>query len=425
MECRATRWMHLMAVVLLSACLLLSGCTTLQRKDAVPPELHGQEEIEGMPGVRYKIYTKSGIEAMISDIRQGMKDPGAYIDPKQANYLALSGGGDNGAFGAGLLTGWTERGDRPTFNLVTGVSTGAMIAPFAFLGPDYDYVLRRTFTEVDPQDVFIKLGLTGALFGDAFADTSPLYKLISEYVTAELLEKISYEYEYRDRWLLVATTNLDSGVPVIWNMGKLASTGSPESLQLFRKILLASAAIPGAFPPVMIDVMVNGKHYQEMHVDGGATAELFVYPAALGAMSLREGVVSQYKNRQAYIIRNARLDSEWRQIERNTLSIMGRAVDQLIQSQGMGDIYRTYLISKRDHVGFNLAYIGPDFNHRHTQEFDRKYMTALFNYAKALSVAGYPWAHSPPGYDLPVNDAVNKQAAIEKRLLDNNKTATR
>lgn len=425
MECRATRWLRLATFALLSACLLSSGCTTLQRGDAVPPELHGQEEIEGMPGVRYKIYTKSGIEAMISDIRQGMQEPGAYVDPERANYLALSGGGDNGAFGAGLLTGWTERGDRPTFNLVTGVSTGAMIAPFAFLGPDYDYVLKRTFTEVDPQDVFIKLGLTGALFGDAFADTSPLYKLISEYVTAELLQKISYEYLYRDRWLLVATTNLDSGVPVIWNMGKLASIGTPASLQLFRKILLASAAIPGAFPPVMIDVMVNGKHYQEMHVDGGATAELFVYPAALGAMSVREGVISRYKNRQAYIIRNARLDSEWRQIERNTLSIMGRAVDQLIQSQGMGDIYRTYLISKRDHVGFNLAYIGPDFNYPHTQEFDRKYMTVLFNYARALSIDGYPWAHSPPGFDLPVNDAVKRQAAIERQLLKNNQAATR
>ena len=395
----------------------LAACTTLDRKNAVPPELTNQSYIEGMPGVRYKAWSKTGIQAMIDDIREGQKEPDAYVNPTKANYLALSGGGDNGAFGAGLLTGWTERGDRPEFNLVTGVSTGAMIAPFAFLGSDYDYVLKRTFTEVDQKDVFIELGLTGALFGDAFADTSPLYKLISEFITPELLQKIAYEYTQRDRWLVVATTNLDAGVPVMWNMGKLAAVGTPESLQLFRKILLASAAIPGAFPPVMIDVMADGKHYQEMNVDGGAATELFLYPTALSEMALKEGVVSRFKNRQAYIIRNARLDSDWRQVERNTLSIMGRAVDQLIQSQGGGDIYRTYLVTQRDGVHFNLAYIGPDFKVPHKKEFDREYMNALFDYARNLSRAGYPWAHTPPGYDLPVNEAVNMQVQRQKQVL--------
>ncbi len=395
----------------------LAACTTLDRKNAVPQELTTESHIEGMPGVRYKIWSRSGIQDMVNDIRLGQQKPGTAINGKNASYLALSGGGDNGAFGAGLLTGWTERGDRPEFYLVTGVSTGAMIAPFAFLGSDYDYVLKKTFTDVDQKDIFIELGLTGALFGDAFADTSPLYKLISEFVTPELLQKIGDEYTVRNRWLVVATTNLDAGVPVMWNMGKLASYGTPESLQLFRKILLASASIPGAFPPVMIDVMAEGKHYQEMHVDGGATSELFLYPGALSVMAVKEGVVSPFKNRQAYIVRNSRLDSEWRQIERNTLSIMGRAVDQLIQTQGGGDIYRTYLVTQRDGVGFNLAYIGPDFKTPHKKEFDRHYMNALFNYARDLSRAGYPWAHSPPGFNLPVNEAVGLQVKRQKQVL--------
>ena len=395
----------------------LAACTTLDRKNAVPQDLTTKSYIEGMPGVRYKIWSRTGIQAMVDDIRIGQEKPDAFLNPERANYLALSGGGDNGAFGAGLLVGWAERGDRPEFTLVTGVSTGAMIAPFAFLGSDYDYVLKKTFTDVDQRDIFIELGLRGALFGDAFADTSPLYKLISEFITPELLQKIAYEYTVRNRWLVVATTNLDAGVPVMWNMGKLAAVGTPESLQLFRKILLASAAIPGAFPPVMIDVMADGKHYQEMHVDGGATSELFLYPSSLSVMALKEGVVSRYKNRQAYIIRNARLDSEWRQIERNTLSIMGRAVDQLIQTQGGGDIYRTYLVTQRDGVGFNLAYIGPDFKATHTKEFDRHYMNALFNYARDLSKAGYPWAHTPPGYELPLNEAVNRQVQRQKKAL--------
>ncbi|MFM7122734.1 MAG: patatin-like phospholipase family protein [Fluviibacter sp.] len=416
---RKSRFSRLLNQLLLG-CLIagsLSACSTLDRKNAVPQDLTTQSYIEGMPDVRYKIWSRSGIQAMVDDMRLGQQKPEAYLDPNNASYLALSGGGDNGAFGAGLLTGWTERGDRPVFSLVTGVSTGAMIAPFAYLGSDYDYVLKKTFTDVDQKDIFIELGLTGALFGDAFADTSPLYQLISEFITPELLQKIAFEYTVRNRWLVVATTNLDAGVPVLWNMGKLAAVGTPESLHLFRKILLASAAIPGAFPPVMIDVMAEGKHYQEMHVDGGASTELFLYPTALSQMALKEGVVSRYKNRQAYIIRNARLDSEWRQIERNTLSIMGRAVDQLIQTQGGGDIYRTYLVTQRDGVHFNLAYIGPDFKVPHKKEFDRQYMNALFDYARNLSRAGYPWAHSPPGYDLPVNEAVKLQVQRQKQVL--------
>ena len=401
---------------LLVTCVL-AACTTLDRKNAVPQSLTTQSYIENMPDVRYKAWSKTGIDKMIADVSAGMKEPDALVNTKRANYLALSGGGDNGAFGAGLLAGWSKSGTRPEFNLVTGVSTGAMIAPWAFLGPDYDYVLKRVFTEVDQKDIFIELGLTGALFGDAFADTSPLYKLISEYVTPEVLKKISYEYEHRDRWLLVATTNLDAGVPVVWNMGKLAGVGTPESLKLFHKILLASASIPGAFPPVMIDVMADSKHYQEMHVDGGATTEVFVYPSALGALMLKEGVVSRYQERQAYIIRNSRLDSDWRQIERNTLSIMGRAVDQLIQTQGEGDLYRAYLLTQRDHIGFNLAYIGPDFNKPHAHEFDRAYMTALYDYAYALGEAGYPWAKTPPGYELPLNTAVGLQVQRQNQAL--------
>ena len=414
---RALQTVGLVVAVLV---VTLSGCTTLSRKNAVPHDLQSQAEIEGMPGVRYKFFSHNGLEAMMADLRAGMNSQEGFINKSattRANYLSISGGGDNGAFGAGLLTGWTERGDRPEFNLVTGVSTGALIAPFAFLGSDYDYVLKRVYTEVSPTDVFINNGLMGALFSDSFADTTPLYKLITEYVNEDLLKKIGEEYTQRNRWLLVASTNLDAGVPTLWNMGKLASVGTPESLQLFRKILLASSAIPGAFPPVMIDVVADGKHYQEMHVDGGATMEVFLYPTALGAEARRKNIVSRYRDRQAYIIRNARLDSEWREIERNTLSIMGRAVDQLIQSQGYGDLQRIYLTTKRDHIGFNLAYIGPDFKEPHTGSFDRKYMNVLYNYGRGLARAGYPWAQSPPGFNHALNDDVRSQVNRQQLLL--------
>ena len=185
---------------------LLSGCTTLARQNAVPPALHGKVEIDNMPNIRYLFFSQNGVNQMLKDIETGDQEPLFKTSDrtKTANYLSISGGGDNGAFGAGLLSGWSERGDRPEFQLVTGVSTGALIAPFAFLGPDYDYVLKHVYTQIKPDDVFINLGLTGALFGDAFADTTPLFKLIQEFVTPELLRKIAFEYTMRNRWLLVA-----------------------------------------------------------------------------------------------------------------------------------------------------------------------------------------------------------------------------
>lgn len=406
-------------LVYLVSAILLSGCGTLARERAVPPQLHGQEQIGNMPGVRYEALSEAGIQKILGDIKEKTEATKAKTNPDEvANYLSISGGGDNGAFGAGLLTGWTEHGDRPKFDLVTGVSSGALIAPFAYLGPEYDSVLRAVYTQTQPSDIFLEKGIMGALFGEALGDTSPLYGLITKYVDANLLQKIADEYGSTNRWLLVATTNLDTGTPVIWNMGKLAQVGTPDALVLFRKILLASAAIPGVFPPVMIDVVADGKKYQEMHVDGGATMSVFLYPSALGVSARKQKVVASAKKRNAYIIRNSRIDADWREIERDTISIMGRALAQLIQSQGYGDLYRIYQITQRDQVEFNLAYIGSDFNHPHEREFDRPYMNALFQYGFRLGKTGYPWAHSPPGYKAPIDVETRQQSQRNREALE-------
>ena len=398
--------------------LSLSACGSLSRSRGVPPELHGQETIGSMPGVRYQSWSASGIEEILADIKFTTAQGHGTQKSVPANYLSISGGGDNGAFGAGLLVGWTARGDRPTFDLVTGVSTGALIAPFAYLGPAYDEVLRSVYTEVRPEDIFLEQGLWGALFGESLGDSTPLFGLISKYIDADLLKKIADEYTRTNRWLLVASTNLDTGTPVIWNLGKLAQVGTPEALNLFRRILLASAAIPGVFPPVMIDVVAGGKPYQEMHVDGGATMSVFLYPSALGAAARAQSILPNSKERKAYIIRNARIDAEWKETERKTLSIMGRAVSQLIQSQGYGDLYRIFQTTQRDHVEFNLAYIGPDFNYPHEREFDREYMNALYQYGFNLGKAGYPWAHVPPGYNLPIDQESRKQINRNRQVLE-------
>lgn len=398
--------------------VILSACGTLTRDRAVPPQFHGQEQIGDMPGVRYEALSKTGIQQILSDIKASTEANKSYSKRSPANYLSISGGGDNGAFGAGLLTGWTLHGDRPNFDLVTGVSTGALIAPFAYLGPDYDTVLKAVYTETQPSDIYVERGIFGALFGESIGDTTPLYGLISKYIDTDLMVKIGNEYGRTNRWLLVATTNLDTGTPVIWNMGKIAQIGTPDALILFRKILLASAAIPGVFPPVMIDVLADGKKYQEMHVDGGATMSVFLYPSALGVAAKDQRVLPTSKDRRAYIIRNSRIDSDWREIERDTLSIMGRAVSQLIQSQGYGDLYRIYQITQRDHVDFNLAYIGTDFNAHHEREFDRSYMNALYRYGYQLGKAGYPWAKYPPGFKAPIDEETARQSIRNQEALE-------
>ncbi|MGH6962626.1 MAG: patatin-like phospholipase family protein, partial [Dongiaceae bacterium] len=293
-----------------------------------------------------------------------------------ANYLGISGGGEDGAFGAGLLVGWTAAGTRPEFKLVTGVSTGALTAPFAFLGPAYDDQLKAVYTTITAADVLEQRGFLAAIFDDALADNAPLRLLVEKYVTADMLKAIAAEHA-KGRILLIGTTNLDARRPVIWNIGKIAASGNPKALELVQKILVASAAIPAAFPPMMIDVEVNGKSYQEMHVDGGASAQVFVYPPVLHLkeLSAKAGIK---RERKLFVIRNARLDPDWADTKRQTLPIAGRAVSSLIQNQGVGDLYRIYATAQRDAVDFNLAFIPPIFNVPLNEPFDQHYMNELF-----------------------------------------------
>ena len=389
------RLSSLVACIALSLSLL--GCSALERKSAVPTQALGKAQITGLPSVRYLISSQSGVDALVADVIQVEAARGKKGFTGDATYLALSGGGDDGAFGAGLLVGWSKQGSRPSFNLVTGISTGALIAPFAYLGKDYDPMLQEVYTNITPKDIFIERGILSGIFSDALADSTPLYQLISKYVDANFLKKIAYEYNTNGRWLLIGTTNIDAGQPVIWNMGRIATIGSPEALELFRRIMLASASIPGAFPPVMFDFLVDGQAFQEMHVDGGASTQVFLYPAS-AASKAKELGIQRRTNRQAYIIRNSRLDPRWSETERRTLSVAGRAISQLIQTQGIGDLYRIYNTAQSDNVGFNLAYIGSDFNEPHTEEFDTKYMNALFQYGYAHAIKGYPWSKHPPGF---------------------------
>lgn len=375
---------------LLLAMLLPAACANINRED--PPPGRSAEEIPilGIANARFWFDADPaalGREVGLMEARQAASLPPARRGAlAPANYLALSGGGDNGAFGAGLMVGWTESGRRPDFDLVTGISAGALIAPFAFLGPDFDPQLREVFTEVAPRDVALLRGrLRAVLFGEALADTSPLYALIERHVNEAMLAAVAREYA-KGRLLLIGTTNLDLGRPVFWNIGAIAASGHPGSLDLFRRILLASASIPGAFPPVLIDVEHEGRRHQEMHVDGGAALQMFLYPTLLDDRQPRSR-----RQRTAWVVRNGRLDVEWASTNRSILSITARSASTLLHFSAVNDIVRIYLATQRDGVAFRLAYIGPEFQETRDEPFDNRFMRALFAHGVAQGRAGDRW----------------------------------
>jgi hypothetical protein len=291
--------------------------------------------------------------------------------------------------------GWTAAGTRPEFKAVTGISTGALIAPFAFLGPKYDDQLKAVYTAVTPKDILKKRSPFKILFSDSAADSSPLFGLVSKYVNQDMMNAIAKEHE-KGRILLIGTTDLDARRGVIWNITKMAATKNPKALELVRKILLASASIPGAFPPVMIDLEAEGRPYQEMHVDGGTTAQVFIYPPSLDFNKLKQQGAA--RERRLYVIRNSRLDPEWAEIERKLFPIVGRAISTLIQNQGKGDLFLIYNLCQRDDIDFNLAYIPRQFKALHREDFDQEFMNQLFDFAYKLSSEGYHWDKIPPGY---------------------------
>jgi predicted acylesterase/phospholipase RssA len=392
----------------------------LPRLAAVPPALTEKAAIPGIPRARFWLdgdlgpFIQSAVQAnrRESEALATAGKPNAPMPP--VRLLAISGGGDGGAFASGLLGGWTACGTRPVFTVVTGVSAGALIAPFAFLGSRYDDVLRKVSTSVAVEDIFRQHNVLVGLSRDGMADSTPLSRIIAKYVTPQVLAEIAGEFS-RGRALLIETTDLDSGRPVTWDMGAIAASGAAGSLELFRKIVLASSSVPGVVSPVMIDVEIDGTHYQEMHVDGGVINQVFLYPATSVAKMSRLAGEPFRREIQIFVIRNGRLEPEWLESKRRTLRIGARAIGMLIQAQGFSDLSRIYLTARQDKADFNLAYIDSGFNYPHDAEFDTEYMRRLFDYSYALGSGGYPWHKTPPSVDsLPFGDRERVETVTDK-----------
>jgi len=389
---QASRWS---ALTLL---LILAGCASMPERHPLPPEYTLKAGIPGIPEARFwgdewpTFAAEKFEEFTVADFQR--EYDGVYDKPH--NYLAISGGGANGAFGAGLLIGWTATGKRPEFSMVTGVSTGALTAPFAFLGPDYDDRMKEVYTTTTTKDIAAKRNLFTAAFGDSMTDTAPLQKLIAKYIDAEMIDAIVREHN-RGRRLFIGTVNLDAGRSVIWNIGAIAASDYPQKMTLIHELLRASAAIPVAFPPVIIPVEAEGKQFDELHVDGGTGSQVFVYPADADWRIVTRKLKVQGKP-QVYVIRNSFLDPDYQGIKRNVFPIASRTIDSLIRTQGIGDLYQIYALCKRDGNDFNLAYIPSDFTDEPTEGFDPVYMKKLLDRGYRMALEGYPWEKAPPGF---------------------------
>jgi hypothetical protein len=387
-------------LILLGSLLVTSGCANLPR-NAIPIDEMQQAEVPGFPGVR--AWAGHLSETFQADMQLSMSQEGdVFLDRTNDKYvysvLALSGGGSNGAFGAGVLNGWTKSGRRPPFKLITGISTGALIAPFAFLGREYDIELEDFYTHISTPDILEKLGLFKFLNNpESFASTKPLQRLLEQVITEDLIRAIASKHKLGYR-LYIGTTHLDAQQLMIWNMGMIASSESAGAIELFRSIMLASASVPVIFPPVLIQVEANGELYDEMHVDGGASVQVFYYRNTVN-MELISNPKWEGRDTEAdlYVIRNGKILGIPKQTPRKVEGISRQALSAMTKAGAKGDLFRIYAVTQRDDIDFEYISIPEDFQSHAKEEFDTEAMQRVFELGYELGFSGDGWRNAPPG----------------------------
>lgn len=380
---------------LLVALSLLSACAKHIRSP-VPPQKIYNVTVLNHHNFRYWSHKRntSYIDDLILSMKQEHKT-NSYHRP--VNILAISGGGHNGAFGAGLLSSWSKTGKRPIFKMVTGISTGAVIAPFAFLGSNYDKVLKSIYTEHSEKDVY-RISLFRSLAVGAIYDTTPYQNLIAKLITKSLLKAIAAEHN-KGRRLYIGTTHLDADQLTVWNMGAIANSNSPDALKLFRQIIIASSAIPPAFPPVLLKVKLGKKKYDEMHIDGGVKAQLFLIATALDLVSLRKKLINKLQHKRKiriYAIRNGILNPEPEATKRSPISIAKRALSSLIKAQALNDIKRIYTLAHQQGAEFYWVAIPNHYKPISSKEFDQVEMKRLFNLGYQIGLHKQAWSTAHP-----------------------------
>ena len=384
--------------------LAMSACTTSLSRKGVPEQFLETAKPYGIEvPVRFwgDTLAEGDPESIVAEYAETLKrtraDDIAAGRPLTEEALALSGGGPDGAFGAGLLNGWTARGDRPEFSIVTGISTGAIIALFAFLGPDYDDALREIYTEYSTDQLISRTIFAALTGGSAIASTQGYRDLIDRYVDDEVMRRLAEE-NARGRTLLVGTTNLDAARPMVWNISQIASTGHPAAERLIEDVIRASSAIPAGFPPVLIPVVgSDGRRYDEMHVDGGATQQVMLFSPEFPIREV-DAQLGVEVNRSIYVLINNKLQKPYEVVRPRVLAIASSAISSLLGGAGAGDIYKIFAIAQRDKMDLHVTWIPRDFDAESKELFDPEYMKALYSVGYEYGRAGDRWLDRPPDY---------------------------
>jgi predicted acylesterase/phospholipase RssA len=329
------------------------------------------------------------IDSQSEPTQPGRTTTGVALQPRPRSILAISGGGLYGAYAVGVLKGWSESGHRPTFEVVTGISTGALIAPLAFLGSDYDDYLETWYTTLKSHDIFRRRSVPAILWSDSLAKSAPLRKRVEAFVTPEFLERIAALHS-AGRRLYIGTTDLDTQRLVVWDMGAIAAGDATNKLALFRNVIVASCSIPGLLPPVPIDVEVNGSRRTELHVDGGMSASVFIPPCVFPDSVVPESDV--------YVLVSGKVASGGHAVPRGVLSVTQAGLGGLLLSQCHADLRQIYLQAHRSGASFRFAAVPEEFDTARTSmDIDPAFMTRLWEEGRRFAASGFPWRTSPPG----------------------------
>jgi predicted acylesterase/phospholipase RssA len=363
-------------------CGAIAACATPR-----PQFTAAQQENAELPGFpRVRVFADSQTGALGTG-------PARVAPQKEFAFLALSGGGADGAFGAGVLNGWSASGQRPEFTVVSGASTGALMAPFAFLGPAYDGTIKEIYTAGFAEQFVKSAHVANVIFSAGLISAGSANSIIAQFINRQLLDDIAREHR-KGRRLYVVTTNLDAQRPVLWDMGAIAASERPDAASVFTEILTASASFPGVFSPVLINVEADGHRFTEMHVDGETTDPIFAAPEKVLRSLAFTSAASARKS--IYVLINTKLEPTFEVTENTPLQVPSRAIFTLTKTERRNSIVAAHAFARRNGFKFNLAYLPKDVSDKGSVEFDTGYMRSLFEYGYELGRSGQAWRSSPP-----------------------------
>ncbi|MBP3958656.1 patatin-like phospholipase family protein [Gemmata sp. G18] len=368
------------------------------RDERTPDELKasvGWLDIEAQGAGRSTIRTED-LLAFAEKARTSTKPPVPF--PKK-HILVVTGGGSYGAYPAGVLVGWTATGTRPEFDVVTGISTGALLGAFAFLGSSEDGELQRCYTTLRSSDIYRKNRLIPALLSESLADSSPLNKVIHQVATDARIARFAEEHR-KGRRFYVGTTDLDARRAVVWDMGAIAARDTPESRELFRKVLLASASIPGFFPPVRIPVTVEGKRFVERHIDGGTTSSMFFAPPWVPHAEHEKLPVGWLYGSEVYVLVAGKMYPDPTPVKPRTFAIASNAISTIVYDQTRSDLHKLFLLTTMTGMNYNVSVIPTEVQSPlASTDFDPHEMSRLFSAGTQWAASGPKWRITPPGYE--------------------------